>query len=609
MRDVARSSDADRALDSRQPAAIMRFASLVLNLEACTLARESGEVIPLTRGEFALLRALVARQGRVVSRDALLDALANRRFEPFDRSVDVLIGRLRRKIEPDPGAPQLIITVPGEGYRFDGLTKTPPSEGKRTLAVSAFDVDAQQTGSDSESTGPSERSAGREWEAAEEKSAPQETTRRRFSFVPLAASVGAIILAASCGFFMLGRLTKASQAVHLSMVALPFGNLSGDPAQDHFADGITDNLITELSRIKGAFVIARNTALTYKGKSVDAKEIGRELGVRYVVEGSAEREQDRVRVNAQLVDAESGAHLWADRFDEDAADSFKLQDDVVTRLAHGLNMALIAAEAEKGARSVYPDAIDLTMRGTNALIRSLPLPEEDMRKVNSEARALFERALEIEPNNSDALAGNAATYLREFDFGWGEAGTNYEAKVLGQANRAIALDSNTIGAYQVKADYLNASGRPRGALSVADAGLTINPDNVSLYWPRACAENILGRFDQAKADAERAIRLSPRDPFLGMFHLIVGDAEINLGHFEAAIDAYREALASGKRDLFVYTNLAAAYALTEKMDEAEAALAEARRLNPELTVRWMIEHVHSYPPVLNGVRKAGLQEE
>jgi adenylate cyclase len=284
-------------------------------------------------------------------------------------------------------------------------------------------------------------------------------------------------------------------------------------------------------------------------------------------------------------------------------------DEVVTRLAHGLNLALIEAEAEKGTRSRNPDVIDLTMRGTSLLMRSLPQPEEDMHKINSQARALFESALQIDPNDADALAGSAATYLRDFSYGWGDPGTDYEDKVLGQANRAIALGPNAIGAYQVKADYLNISGRPRGALSVADAGLAISPDNVSLYWPRACAENILGRYDQAKADAERAIRLSPRDPFLGVLHLIVGDAEINLGHFEAAIDAYRRALVSGKRDYFVYANLASAYALAGKMDEAEAALAEARRLVPELTVQWMTEHVRSYPAVLDGVRKAGLPEE
>ena len=141
---------------------------------------------------------------------------------------------------------------------------------------------------------------------------------------------------------------KPAQAAHLSIVVLPFTNLSGDPSQDYFADGVTENLTTELSRIRDSFVIARNTAFTYKGKNIDAKEIGKELGVRYVLEGSVQRDQNRVRVNAQLIDAESGAHLWADRFEEDVADLFKLQDQVVARLANALDYALGQGRSGKG---------------------------------------------------------------------------------------------------------------------------------------------------------------------------------------------------------------------------------------------------------------------
>ena len=157
--------------------------------------------------------------------------------------------------------------------------------------------------------------------------------------------------------------TAPAEAKHLSIVVLPFKNLSGDPAQDYFADGVTDNLTTDLSRIRNSFVIASTTAFTYKGKTVDAKEIGKDLGVRYVLEGSVQRDQNRVRVNAQLVDAETGAHLWAERFEEDVADLFKLQDQVVARLANTLGLQLVKAEAERGARSKNPDAVDLTMRG------------------------------------------------------------------------------------------------------------------------------------------------------------------------------------------------------------------------------------------------------
>ena len=155
----------------------------------------------------------------------------------------------------------------------------------------------------------------------------------------------------------------------LSIVVLPFKNLSRDSSQDYFADGVTENLTTDLSRVRNSFVIARNTAFTFKDKAVDAKQIAKELGVRYVLEGSVQRDQNRVRVNAQLIDGETGAHLWADRFQEDVADLFKLQDDVVARLANSLSYELVRAEAEAATRSKNPDSIDLVMRGRAATMQ------------------------------------------------------------------------------------------------------------------------------------------------------------------------------------------------------------------------------------------------
>jgi TolB-like protein len=347
---------------------------------------------------------------------------------------------------------------------------------------------------------------------------------------------------------------------------LPFANLSGDPSQDYFADGITENLTTDLSRIRDSFVIARNTAFTFKGKSIDAKEIGKELGVRYVLEGSVQRDQNRVRVNAQLIDAESGAHLWADRFEEDVADLFKLQDQVVARLASSLGYALTKAEAEKGARSKNPDAIDLTMQGSALFYRGAQISPNEWRESLKQVRALFDRALQIDPNDADAFAGSAGAYFNEYFNGWTDPQTDYEAKILGQADRAIALAPDNVGAYFAKAQYLGlVSHRYSEALGVTDAGLAVNPNFAPLYIPRTVAENSLGRFEQAKADAERAMQLSPRDALIGLFHVDAGDAEISLGHFDAAIDEYRKAIDSGFRVFFAYTNLSAAFAHVDKM--------------------------------------------
>src|SRR5271163_1723674 len=250
--------------------------------------------------------------------------------------------------------------------------------------------------------------------------------QKRSMLAPLVALIVAlVIVAGGAWYFLAGNHSSPVQATHLSIVVLPFTNLSNDPAQDYFADGVTENLTTDLSRIRGSFVIARNTAFTFKGKGLDAKQIGNELGVRYVLEGSVQRDGTRVRVNAQLIDAQSGAHLWADRFEEDAADLFKLQDQVVARLANSLGYELVKAEAEKGGRSKDPDAIDLAMRGQALLLQATPTKDS-----NDAARALFNQALAIDPNDAAALAGDAYTYLMDYTYGWTNPQIDYDAKIV-----------------------------------------------------------------------------------------------------------------------------------------------------------------------------------
>ena len=237
----------------------------------------------------------------------------------------------------------------------------------------------------------------------------------------------------------------------------------------------------------------------------------------------------------------------------DIADLFKLQDEVVVRLASSLSQALANAEAEKGARSKNPDVVDLTTRAWTLYWRAaISNPLKEMRDSNHEARALCDRALEkLTPTTPMLWLEAPKTYLSDYFFGWGDPGTDYEAKVLGQANRAIALDHDNVRAYMIKSGYLGLSLRFSEALGVTDAGLAVNPNFVLLYTPRAVAENSLGRYEQAKADVDRAMRLSPRDPGFGTFPRHRGhDAEISLGHFDAAIDEYHKAIDVGPSPVF-----------------------------------------------------------
>jgi tetratricopeptide (TPR) repeat protein len=222
---------------------------------------------------------------------------------------------------------------------------------------------------------------------------------------------------------------------------------------------------------------------------------------------------------------------------------------------------------------------------------------------------LFDRALHIDPNDADSLAGSAETCYADYINGWGDPGVDYEAKVLAQADKAIAQAPDNVRGYSVKGSYLSMSRRPREGLAAADAGLAINPNFVTLFVSRSLAELSLGRYEQAKADAQLAMQLSPRDPLLGYFHLQMGGAELGLGHADAAVDQFRYAIDAGLHIFIVYEALAAAYAEAGKLDEAQDALVEARRLNPKLTVKWEIEHGPGIPAVLDGLRKAGLPEE
>ena len=399
------------------------------------------------------------------------------------------------------------------------------------------------------------------------------------------------------------NVPTVAKAGHLSIVVLPFRNLSGDPSQDYFADGITENLTTDLSRIRNSFVISRNTAFTFKGKNIDSKEISKDLGVRYVLEGSVQRDANRVRVNAQLIDGETGAHLWADRFEENLADVFKLQDQVVTRLANTLGYELVKAEAQRSTHSTNPDAIDLTMRGWAALWQ--PATKES----TTSARDYFERAITLDPQNAEAMVGLAYARGRATIYGWSTAAEDKPAAQMELLTKATAINPGYVLAYYVKSTLLWLAKEYPEALAAAETVVALDPNSSYGYTALGRTEALLGRCEQSITHTKQAFALSPRDPFSGIWYMHLGLAELCQGRLDAAIEQLKRAIVSGYPTYYTYALLAGAEAAKGNDAEAKLALTEARRLNPQLTIKFLAETIPALPIVIDGLRKAGLSEE
>ena len=254
----------------------------------------------------------------------------------------------------------------------------------------------------------------------------------------------------------------------LSLVVLPFANLGGDPEQDYFVDGVTESLTTDLSRIRGSFVIGRNTAFTYKGKAVDLKQIGRELNVRYVLEGSVQRGGNRMRVNVQLIDAESGNHLWAERFDKPLADLFDIQDEIVARLANQLQAELMDAEARRAEQTPNPDSIDLVFQG-RALYNRGFAPE-----MLAKAREFYERALDLDPGNVDALVGAALVDI-VLSYATDDL-SRFRAAAEVKLSKALTLAPNHAFAHAVMGVALCATNRIARGIEELERALAIDPN-------------------------------------------------------------------------------------------------------------------------------------
>ena len=399
----------------------------------------------------------------------------------------------------------------------------------------------------------------------------------------------------------------------LSLVVLPFANLGGGAEQDYFVDGLTEDLTTELSRLPESFVIACNTAFTFKGKHIDVKRIGRELSVRYVLEGSVRKSGERVRVNAQLIDAETGGHLWADRFDREVTDLFALQDAVTMELAGVFGVKLIEAESRRSKRKLNPDALDLEMQARAVWNRGWS------RENITAANRLYDQALELDPDNMPALTGLATGLAISVVSLWTEAREADLRRAEALASRARALDPHDASCRYAMGFVRRMQNRFDEAISELEAAVRLNPNMHLAYDTLGFTKALVGRGEEALSHfAERDPPQSTRpDAIHWVFRLRLGPVLLGNGDQEAA-EMLRKSIALNPGYSPAHLFLTAAYAMQDRTEEAHNAHAAYLRTNSAVnTITLLRANALSTHPVYTaqrerlyeGMRRAGMPEE
>ena len=396
----------------------------------------------------------------------------------------------------------------------------------------------------------------------------------------------------------------------LSIVVLPFANIGGDPEQDYFVDGVTESLTTDLSRIRGSFVIARNTAFNYRGKGFDVAKLGRELNVRYALEGSVQRSGARMRVNAQLIDVESGSHFWAERFERPVTDLFEMQDEIVARIANTLNAQLIAVEARRAERAPAPDSMDLFFQGQAWINRGVTF--ENM----ANARSFFERALALDPANVEALVGmaqveaNLAINLSTND----KAARFATAEAL--ASKALSLAPDHAVAHLCMSIVLGFTNRAAQGVAECERASALDRNLPGAHALLGQNKLLMGRAEETEAHVREALRLSPHDPWVYIWLLAGGYAACLLGRDEEAATWFRRSIEANRNYALCRFVYAAALANIGQIQEARSQVAAGLALDPHFTIANFQSAVWSDNPVyleqcgrvIEDLRRTGIPE-
>lgn len=391
-----------------------------------------------------------------------------------------------------------------------------------------------------------------------------------------------------------------------AIAVLAFENMSGDPAQDYFGDGISEDILTALSKQRWFMVIARNSSFTYRGRTVDIRQIAEELGVRYIVEGSVRKADNRVRITAQLNDAASGRHIWAERYDRELVDVFAVQDEITNAIAAAIEPQIHAAENFRSHRKppASLDAWDLLMRALSHFWRVT-------RQDHAAARALLERAIAIDPNYGQALSVLAVNDMFGVHLGWAELAAVVPAAEAA-ALAALRCDHEDAWAHAALGSVCFSTRRLADALSEFEQALALNPNFSLVQGYYALALSYAGRPKDSFEAAQRTIRLSPRDPSLAIYHGIAAYARFTERQYDEAIALAREAIRHRGDLTGAYRVLAVSAGMTGDGALAEMALSELRRTQPSISLHWIATQLPwandgDREHYLEGFRRAGLR--
>jgi TolB-like protein/DNA-binding winged helix-turn-helix (wHTH) protein len=555
----------------------------ILLFEGFQFDRRAGGLFRLDQAGFAtpvalgcraldLLGLLLRKQGELVSKDEIMAVVWPGKVVE-EANLNVQISKLRHILDANRPQGSCIQTVTGYGYRFTAeVTSVETSALPGTFRL-AEDADGVGEGR-GDPFGP----AAADLSAAQVDDRPRPATiraPRRFSGWVVASAIGIMSLIALVITASSWNPHRSQEArlvpPHLSIVVLPFKNLSDDREQQYFADGVTEDLTTDLSRVEQMFVISRNTAFTYRDKPVDTRQIGRELGVRYVLEGSVQRSTNQLRVTVELSDAETAINLWAGRFGGDPGNLSALQDEITRRIAVALNLELIGVEAARPTE--HPDALDYIFRGRALLMKP---PTHDNR---TEAIALFERALTLDPRSVTVESWLArALAVREPDEMTSSPATDVvRAEAL--VEMALAAEPRNALAHYAQGTVLRAQDRFEEAIPEYELAIDFDRNWLDAYTNLGQCKFYAGSLDEYIPLVEQAIRLSPRDPMISVWFGRMGLAHLLQSHLDEAIYWLEKARRASPALPYIHARLASAFALKGEAERARVELANARSLS------------------------------